>query len=395
MRAIVAPWALGRIIESVEHLLATPTEDNVASSSTEFARVLRGYEPEAVDKFVQKLRVELLAAKNAQDQLQSQVAELQAQINQLNIDIQEVGRPTFAGLGSKLESTLRTAEEQASRLISRAEADAYNIVQAAEREADAQRETLAEEARVAREEVAALRARETAAIESQIRALIEEARSEAAGIVAEAQAEAVTIRGESATEAIKVKASARLEADAVKAAATRTEQELALVLINKREKNVDVSDKIVKLLKLQVENAARVDEMATELLERHQQAVLETDKYIETATIQLTRARAAKSKASNEAKGLIVQAEAAAAEIAEKAASKSKSAIAAANKKATAILAEAEKRATEAVRQADEHIASLRVEREAIGQSFEGLRLLLSQASDVIGDTAGLSNLEA
>ena len=98
----------------------------MAVDDSEFPRVFRGYDPEYVDRTILRLRRELLGAKTEVDRITLANSELAEEVANLRLEIDQVGRPTFAGLGHTLESTLRTAEEQAARLAQKAEADAYN-----------------------------------------------------------------------------------------------------------------------------------------------------------------------------------------------------------------------------------------------------------------------------
>ena len=52
---------------------------------------------------------------------------LLGKLDDLQAELDETGSPTYAGLGTKLENTLRVAEEQSTRLISQADIDAEKL----------------------------------------------------------------------------------------------------------------------------------------------------------------------------------------------------------------------------------------------------------------------------
>jgi len=62
--------------------------------------------------------------------------------------------------------------------------------------------------------------------------------------------------------------------------------------------------------------------------------------------------------------------------------------------KAKKVMADAERRSAKMVADAEATVADLRVEREAVAAHFEGLRLVLGQASDVMSDTGGNLNID-
>ncbi len=59
--------------------------------------------------------------------IRDRLTRLQLRIDELSAEIEEVGSPTYSGLGTKLENTLRVAEEQSTRLIAQADIDAEKL----------------------------------------------------------------------------------------------------------------------------------------------------------------------------------------------------------------------------------------------------------------------------
>ena len=99
----------------------------MASEDTGFSTELRGYRKDEVDSVVSELRRDLLKATTEKNDQTKEIKRLQAVAEDLQAELDEVGSPTYSGLGTKLESTLRVAEEQSTRLISQADIDAERL----------------------------------------------------------------------------------------------------------------------------------------------------------------------------------------------------------------------------------------------------------------------------
>ncbi len=107
----------------------------MADTEYDFGSEMRGYKRDDVDRALQEIRRELIKANTDRAEAAKEVGRLQAVIDDLQAELDEVGRPTYSGLGTKLEQTLRIAEEQSTRLISQADIDAEKLRAAAQSEA--------------------------------------------------------------------------------------------------------------------------------------------------------------------------------------------------------------------------------------------------------------------
>lgn len=117
----------------------------MAYDEAEFGSELRGYRRDDVDRALGELRRELIKSNNDRAEAAKEIRLLQARVDDLQSELDEAGTPTYSGLGTRLENTLRVAEEQATRLISQADIDAERLratsrTEAARLVADAQRE---------------------------------------------------------------------------------------------------------------------------------------------------------------------------------------------------------------------------------------------------------------
>ena len=150
----------------------------------EFARVMRGYDPHQVDEYFKQLDGEVR-------QHREQVQALQQELSDAHRQIREQERPTYAGLGSRIEQLLRLAEEQATEIAQEARSAANELNAAAKVDA------------------------------AEVRAAAE---NEAAELRANAKRETDEQRGSAEREADAIKTGARREADEL---TSTTEREVA------------------------------------------------------------------------------------------------------------------------------------------------------------------------
>src|SRR6187431_1251678 len=99
----------------------------MAADDTDFGTEMRGYKKDDVDKAIQDLRRELIKANADRADAAKEVKRLLAVNEDLQAELDETGSPTYSGLGTKLENTLRVAEEQSTRLIAQADIDAEKL----------------------------------------------------------------------------------------------------------------------------------------------------------------------------------------------------------------------------------------------------------------------------
>lgn len=92
----------------------------------------RGYDKDAVDRAVERLRNELATVEQNNEQLRAQVHELrdesaalESKNRQLTAKIRSIPEnPSYANLGAQFEEALRSGEEQADRMLAEAKAEA-------------------------------------------------------------------------------------------------------------------------------------------------------------------------------------------------------------------------------------------------------------------------------
>ena len=361
------------------------------ASEESFSRVLRGYDPAEVDPLVQKLRRELLSAKTLHDDAVAQLKEREARIAELELDLDMKGTPTVEGLDTKLNNKLKKADKLAAEIVKRAESDALFIRSAAEKTSSQFIEAARDDYERARAEAVAL----TVAMTEQARELsekiISDAEAEAAAIVTSGKEEAQRLRGEAATLAANLRAETRNEIARLTAEAHREAEELKLVLVTNRDPKISLDEEILSLLKLKADGAAVRAEMEQELQVRHQESVLQTEKYIGAAEAQLATARTRQRTIEAELvplqRNAAIQAEALVEEARLRAAKQLDSAEKLARKK----IADAEKYVAAVLASIYSQLEGIRVERESVAAFFDALRLELQQS---LGDVVTTKKLD-
>src|SRR6202167_5924403 len=90
----------------------------------EFATVMRGYDRHQVDEHIRQVEAEARTHREAAQTMRRDLTDAQRQI-------QEQERPTYSGLGARIEQLLRLGEEQATELVQAARSEANEIKAAA------------------------------------------------------------------------------------------------------------------------------------------------------------------------------------------------------------------------------------------------------------------------
>src|SRR4029453_6693642 len=158
------------------HERGTEPGGRMAVEETEFTQVFRGYDKDEVDKSLNGLRRDIINANNQLAEQSKESKRLLARIEELTAELEEGGSPTFSGLGTKLENTLRVAEEQSTRLIAQADIDAEKLRRAAE-----------DEAHLMRSDAHELAERTLTEARAQANRVLENARAEVDDMVSPAQ----------------------------------------------------------------------------------------------------------------------------------------------------------------------------------------------------------------
>ena len=201
----------------------------MAADDTGFGTELRGYRKDEVDQAVNDLRRELIKANADKADQSKELKRLQAVAEDLQAELDEVGSPTYSGLGTRLENTLRVAEEQSTRLISQADIDAEKLRATVAAEVQQQRQDAHEYADKLVGDAQAQVEQITSGARDEAESVVSRARAEAETVTNDALREAAAIRGSVATEVAEARAAGKREIAALRAEAEREIAELKIV----------------------------------------------------------------------------------------------------------------------------------------------------------------------
>ena len=403
--------------------------------NTDFGTELRGYKRSEVDSALNDLRGEIIKAAKDRQNSSEQISRLKEQLGGVELGADGVFAPSYAGLGGRLESILRIAEEQSTRVIAQADIDAERIVAGAKLEATRISEESAAELLTDELEIENARANilDSATVHAQ--KLVADAIEDAATLRKDAIDEASAIRGALATESAKLRASAKRETEALRADAAREISEIKAVVKQQSNEAKRASEEIAKEIRaerasheltlkkiqeeaalaktkleqevaqttarlsfdneklasvladqaqqaradLEAELGARRAESERELLDAHQKAVEMNTRFITQAEEQLSDTKSRLTNVRREHKK-IVDAIAEANQTGRSRADKeSKKMVADAKKLAAKIVRDAEVDATDRVAGAEQRLIELRAERNTIAEYVSSLRTIVGK----------------
>jgi hypothetical protein len=328
---------------------------------------MRGYDRELVDDALRDLRRELLQLSGQNAQLASELRETSNRLIAAESQLNEVGEPSYAGVGAKAALILSTSEEQAKRLVLEAETEASITRKNLHEELETQRNEAKGyyDALVAEAQRRADRIINAANIEYD--QAIADAKSKAAEIIDEAIREAGAIRGSIATEVAKLRATDRDLAEKKLLAAREINASLdynrALSIITEQAR-----------IDLELELTARRAEAEQIYLRKHQEAVAATQRYLDDANGQLSTAITRANAARLEAETLEAAARAINKKSTEETRLKVDAMLAAAESEARQIVTDAHAKAEAELREAETKLRRLEVERDAVSGYVENLK---------------------
>ena len=82
-----------------------------------FPVVMRGYDRTQVDGEVSRLQKQLEGARAQVAQLDERTLQISGELSEAQRQLREAERPTYSGLGTRIEQLMRSAEEQSSDVL--------------------------------------------------------------------------------------------------------------------------------------------------------------------------------------------------------------------------------------------------------------------------------------
>jgi len=229
----------------------------MTESNAHFRSVLRGYDPAQVDQRFHELAQAAAAARQEAAERTIAVSKLEASQGQLKKEIErhiqraraleeeqmKASAPTYATLGERIGSMLTLADQEASELRARAQADAANHHALADQSAVATRQDADHYATEMRSAAEAEAARFMEEAKRQADNVLDDADREAMARREEAEAVYERSRAKSATAAVDFETTlaARRDSSALEFAAevTAAEQQLATVRVQSEQTRIE------------------------------------------------------------------------------------------------------------------------------------------------------------
>ena len=359
----------------------------MSGEDPQFPTALRGYSRAVVDEAVLDLNRDILRLSAQNAQLVEELKQAKLEIEALGSKLEENKSPTYAGLGNQAAIILASAEDQATRLMAHAEAEKIRIlgsineeVETKKAEADSYYESLVAEAdRKGQRSINVAR--------GEANELLAKAELEAKRLLEEATREASAIRGEIATEVAKLRADTRRQTELLRAEAEKDVIEKRLLLQKQSVREID-SEKAALLIgdqariDLELELTGRRAEAEKEYLAKHQDAVHQTQKYLDDAKLQLQNAIARTNAAQLEAETIESAARSINKKTTDEARLQAETLIASAEAEARNLIADAKAKVSKELDETTAKLQQLEVERRTVGSYLEQLEKVVAASKN-------------
>ena len=100
----------------------------MSDERTLFPITMRGYDRIMVEGQLAKLEKDLEAARHRAESADARAVQLTSDLQDAQRQLRESDRPSYSGLGSRIEQLLRSAEEQSADILAQANAQAVDIM---------------------------------------------------------------------------------------------------------------------------------------------------------------------------------------------------------------------------------------------------------------------------
>ena len=246
----------------------------------------RGYDPETVERELNALNSELVRVKEQAAQNSEALQRALSQLAQSEAKMIGTIAPSFSSLGAEAADLLIRAETTAREIESAAAETAQELIESATQEA----KRIAQNAEaVYQDQITATErrvARRIAGAKHDAELLIMKATTEAKDKLRDIELEVARMRGQAATEVAALKTTARREVEAKKAEldAKIAGQEL----LNLEQLGIEQAAKDLAIADLESKFKTRRRVAEKEYLEKHNEAVHQTESYLESAKTDLT-----------------------------------------------------------------------------------------------------------
>ena len=355
----------------------------MSTEDANFPSALGGYSKSAVNEAFLDLNRDVLRLSAQNSQLLEELKQAKLELDDLRAKLQENTAPTYAGLGNQAAIILSSAEDQATRLVAHAESEKNRLlgslaeeVETKKGEADTYYESLVAEA-----DRKGQRAINTARGEAN--EILAKAQLEAKRLIEEASREASAIRGQISTEVAKLRSDTKRQTELQKAQAEKDIAEKKLLLQKQSVREID-SEKAAMIIgdqvriDLELELTARRAEAEADYLQKHQEAVHLTQKYLDEAKLQLQNAVARTNAAQLEAETIESAARSINKKTTDEALLRAENLIAVAESEARNLLSEAKTKIARELADSNSKLQKLQIERRTVGSYLEHLEKVVA-----------------
>jgi cell division septum initiation protein DivIVA len=327
------------------------------AAESRFELVRRGYDPQAVDREIKLIGAEIVRLQETSSELAEQLKVLNQKLSEAEQEIGLRAQPSYSALGTKAANLLSTAEEIAIKLTQDAKEQADELIartesQVSERVTDLEQRY---EEQLASAERRSSRRISAANLEAEH--ILKQAQAKAEQLILEAIAEAGRVRGQVATEIASMRSTARRELEQRK---TELESQFAAgKFLLATEIPVDQRAKELALAELEAQISQRRKDAESEYLEKHQEAVRQTQQFLESAHNDIAELKTVAVKLRLEVQTLEMETSKTQARMLQDARDRAEALVHSAELEAVAISSAAQEEATRLVRNAKAELAGL------------------------------------
>jgi len=254
------------------------------ATDSRFELVRRGYDPSGVDRELRSLNLEINRLQEQNIELTKKLDDAKSQLEHVEHELSLRTQTSYSALGSKAASLLASAEQQAIELVADAKLEAQEIADRVESELEVKAAEAEQKYQEMLESSEKRSARRIAEAEAEAKSIVAAAEARAKQTLLEVEAEAARLRGQVATDVASMRVSATRELELRRA---ELEAEFASRLLNATDDPNDAARERVTL-ELEAQLALRRKDAETEYQEKHQEAVRQTQQYLDSAQKDIT-----------------------------------------------------------------------------------------------------------
>lgn len=353
------------------------------AADSRFEIVRRGYDPQVVDREIKDLSAEIVRLQETSSELAEQLRLMSQKLTDAEQEISLRAQPSYAALGSKASNLISNAEEIALKLKQDSQAQADELIARTEAELAERLKNLEQRYEEQLSSAERRSSRRIAAANLEAEQMLKLAQEKAGELVADAEAEAARIRGQIATEIAALRTTARRELEQRKAALEAQFESKKFLLAT--ELPVEQRAKDAALTELEAQIANRRKEAENEYLEKHQEAVRQTQLYLESAQTDIAELKGVAAKLRLEVQTLEMETSKSQAKMLQEARSRAEALIHSAELEAVAISSAAQEEAGKLLRNAKAELASLENAVSAAKAYMKNLSKVVTELKDLEG----------